>query len=164
MEHFKQETFDEAQASADITDPSCVAARASATAVAQTAIDSVLAAHDLDAIIAPTGEPAWLTDPVNGDTYIGPYTAPPAAIAGYPTITIPVGYISGLPVGISFLGGDRSEPELLALAYALEQAIDVRVPPTFPDSVVFEGFVPPPPSPGTEPPADSPAPSASPAS
>jgi amidase len=122
-----------------------------------------MAAHGLDAIIAPTGEPAWLTDAVAGDTYIGPYTAPPAAIAGYPAITIPVGYISGLPVGITFMGGDRSEPRLLALAYALEQRIDVRVPPTFPSSVVFEGYVPPPPSAqpesvGSPPPSGSPTP------
>lgn len=160
MEHFGQETFEEAQAAAAIDDPSCVAARASARAAAQTAIDSIIKTHDLDAIIAPTGEPAWLTDPVNGDVYIGPYTAPPAAIAGYPTITIPIGYISGLPIGISFLGGDGSEPELLGLAYALEQAIDVRVPPTFPDSVLFEGYVPPPESPQPED-AGSPAPSTS---
>lgn len=143
LQHFGQETFEEAQAAPALDDPACVAARASATAAARTAIDSVLAASDLDAIIAPTGEPAWLTDLVAGDAFIGPYSAPPAAVAGYPTITLPVGSISGLPVGMSFIGGDRSEARLIALAYALEQALDVRVPPTFPASVVFEGFTPP---------------------
>jgi amidase len=138
MAAFKQETFDEAQAAPAIDDPSCVEARESATRLAQATIDETMAAGDLDAIIAPAGEPAWLSDPVVGDTFIGPYSAPAAAVAGYPSITIPAGYVSGLPVGISFIGANFSEPTLLGLAYALEQGIDVRVPPTFPDSVVLE--------------------------
>jgi amidase len=135
MAAFKQETFDEAMAAPPIDDASCVEARETATRIAQEAIDGTLAAHDLDAIIAPSGEPAWLTDPVAGDTFTGPYSAPPAAIAGYPSITIPAGSVAGLPVGISFIGANHAEPRLLSLAYALEQAMDARVAPTFPDSV-----------------------------
>jgi amidase len=144
MEHFKQETFDEAQAAPAIDDPSCAEARMIATATAQTAIDSLMEAHDLDAILAPAGEPAWLTGPETGDVYVGPYSAPPAAVAGYPAVTFQVGDISGLPVGATLFGRKWSEPTLLALAYAYEQAHSVRVPPTMPASVEFEGFVPPP--------------------
>jgi amidase len=135
MAVFKQEVFEEAQAAPPIDDPSCVEARETATRLAQEAIDSVLAAQDLDAIVAPSGEPAFPTDPVAGDVFTGPFSASAAAVAGYPSITIPAGYVAGLPVGISFIGANHSEPKLLALAYALEQALGVRVPPTFPGSV-----------------------------
>jgi amidase len=142
MEHFKQEVFDEALAAPAIDDPACVDARTAATAAAQQAIDGLMAEHELDAILAPTGEPAWLTDTVGGDVYVGPYSAPPAAVAGYPAITFMVGDISGLPIGVSLFGSKWSEAELIGLAYAYEQANPVRVPPTLPAAVEFEGFVP----------------------
>ncbi|MDQ6795214.1 MAG: amidase [Chloroflexota bacterium] len=127
--------FDQAQASPDITDPTCVDARTSATSVAQAAINDTLAANHLDAIIGPTNGPAWVTDPVNGDLggdfskFVG--SSSPSAIAGYASVTVPAGFVGHLPVGVSFIGGRWSEPELIGLAYAFEQATHVRVPPTF---------------------------------
>jgi amidase len=93
-------------------------------------IDATLKEHQLDAIVAPSGGPAWLTDWVNGDHHSGGSSSP-AAIAGYPNITVPAGYIFGLPVGISFFGGAYQEPTLIRLAFAFEQATLVRQPPRF---------------------------------
>ena len=96
-------------------------------------IDAVMTKYMLDALVAPTGGPAWLTDLVNGDggtaTAPGPSTV--TSVAGYPHITVPAGYARGLPVGISFFGRARSEPTLIRLAYAYEQATKHRKPPTF---------------------------------
>jgi amidase len=94
-------------------------------------IDALVAKHTLDALIAPTSGPAWLTDHINGDRFDGGFSAGPAAIAGYPDITVPMGFVAGLPVGISFFGRAWSEPTLLRLAYAYEQATNHRRPPTF---------------------------------
>jgi amidase len=93
-------------------------------------IDAALAAGKLDAIVAPSGGPAWLTDLINGDHH-GGGSSSPAAVAGYPNITVPAGYIWGLPVGISFFAGAYGEPALLRIAYAFEQATHVRRPPEF---------------------------------
>lgn len=91
-------------------------------------IDRVLAEHELDAIIAPSGSPAWMTDLVLGDNFqLG--SSSPSARAGYPIITVPMGQIEGLPVGLSFFASAWSEPTLLAMAYAYEQATNKRVPP-----------------------------------
>ncbi len=91
-------------------------------------IDRVLAEHRLDAIIAPTGSPAWMTDPVLGDNF-QVSSSSPSAHAGYPIITVPMGRIEGLPVGLSFFASAWSEPTLLGLAHAYEQAANRRVPP-----------------------------------
>src|SRR5262249_11272974 len=93
----------------------------------------VMTAHALDALVAPTGGPAWLIDPVNGDggTASAPGPSSVAAVAGYPHITVPAGFVRGLPVGISFFGRAWSEPTLIKLAYAYEQATKRRRPPTF---------------------------------
>lgn len=91
-------------------------------------IDRVLAEYELDAIIAPTGSPAWLTDPVLGDNF-QVASSSPSAHAGYPIITVPMGQIEDLPVGLSFFASAWSEPTLLGLAYAYEQATNKRVPP-----------------------------------
>ena len=127
--------FDLAQATNGRGDPDCTAARTLATSTAQAAIDDTLAANNLDAIIAPTNGPAWVTDPVNGDlggdfsTFVG--SSSPPAIAGYPAITVSAGFSNGLPIGVTFIGGRWDEPGLIGLAYAFEQATHVRVPPQF---------------------------------
>jgi len=93
-------------------------------------IDKVMDEHQLDAIIGPTGGPAWPIDLVNGD-HFGGGSSSPAARAGYPNITIPAGFVHGLPVGISFFGRAWSEPQLLKISYAYEQASNHRKAPTF---------------------------------
>jgi len=127
--------FELAQETGGRPDPDCTAARTEATSTAQAAIDDLMAAEDLDAIIAPTNGPAWVTDPVNGDlggdfsTFVG--SSSPSAIAGYASITVPAGHDGPLPLGVSFIGGRWDEPTLISLAYAFEQATHVRVPPQF---------------------------------
>jgi amidase len=91
-------------------------------------VDRVMEKHNLDAIISPTGAPAWKTDLINGDNF-SVSSSSPAARAGYPNITVPMGYINGLPVGISFFGRAWSEGELIEMAYSFEQATQVRKAP-----------------------------------
>jgi amidase len=86
--------------------------------------------HKLDALVAPSGSAAWSTDLVNGDHALGDATTAPA-VAGYPHITVPAGFLWGLPVGLSFFGRAWSEPTLIKLAYAFEQSTKVRKPPRF---------------------------------
>ncbi len=93
-------------------------------------IDRVMKKYRLDAIAAPTGSPAWKTDWINGDAYILGSSSP-AAISGYPNITVPMGFIGGLPVGVSFFGRAWSEPLLLEIAYSYEQKTHHRAPPRF---------------------------------
>jgi amidase len=93
-------------------------------------IDKVMAENRLDAFMAPTGSPAWKTDLINGDSYTVSSSSP-AATAGYPNITVPMGFVEGLPVGISFFGRAWSEPLLLEIAYAYEAGTKYRTAPTF---------------------------------
>ena len=93
-------------------------------------IDRVMEEHNLDAIVSPTGGPAWKTDLTNGDNF-SVSSSSPAARAGYPNITVPMGYVDGLPVGVSFFGRAWSEPILLEVAYGFEQAGKVRRVPEF---------------------------------
>jgi amidase len=97
-------------------------------------IDFVLNEHKLDAIIARTGGPAWLTDLLNGDYYTGGYSSA-SAVSGYPHITVPAGYVAGVPVGISFFASAYSEPVLIKLAYAFEQATKARRAPKYTPTV-----------------------------
>ena len=126
------EIFDIAEATGGRASADCIAARAATTPVIQAAIDDVMAANDLDAIVAPTNNPAWVTDPVNGDSFEGfVSSSSAAAVSGYATITVPSGFVGALPVGVSFIGGRWDEPTLIGLAYDFEQATHVRVPPQF---------------------------------
>ncbi|MCC6774669.1 MAG: amidase, partial [Gemmatimonadaceae bacterium] len=93
-------------------------------------IDQVMRAHRLDALVAPTGGPAWVIDLVNGD-HFGGGSSSLAAVAGYPSITVPAGTIFGLPVGLSFIGGAWQEARLVRLAYAFERATWARRAPRF---------------------------------
>ena len=93
-------------------------------------IDAVMDKYRLDALIAPSGNPAWTTDLVNGDHFVGSSTTP-AAVAGYPSVTVPAGSAFGLPVGISFIGRAWRDDLVLTLAYAYEQATKHRRPPAF---------------------------------
>jgi amidase len=93
-------------------------------------IDATLQEHNLDAIMAPSNGPAWVTDLIGGDRFLGGSSAP-AAVAGYPNITLPAGYIYGMPIGVSFFGGAWQDATILRIAYAFEQATLVRVPPQF---------------------------------
>jgi amidase len=119
---FGQELFEAAQAtSGDMADADYLAARSGATQIARAGLDGALTSDRLDALIALTGHPAWLTDHVLGD-YHSWATSSPAAVAGYPSITVPAGLVSGLPVGLSFIGPAWSEPRLIGLAHAFEQS------------------------------------------
>jgi len=129
LSRFGQETFERAEAtSGSLTDPSYVSARRVATSLARGALTDPLAASSLDAVVSLTASPAWLTDYVLGDPDVF-HTARPAAVAGCPAITVPFGYVSGLPVGVTFAGPRWSEPRLIALAHAFEQATQSRRPP-----------------------------------
>jgi amidase len=119
---FGQEIFEQAEATGGDPDESGYAvARASAHRLATGCLDSALGGHRLDAVVALTGSPAWLTDHVLGDHHVFG-TSTPCAVSGYPAISVMAGLVSGLPVGISFMGPAWSEPRLIALAYAFEQA------------------------------------------
>ena len=133
---FGQETFEHAEATSGVlTDHEYLAARREATRLARTAIAAPLAQHGVEAIVALTANPACLTDYVLGDHDVF-HTSGPAAVAGCPSITVPAGYVSGLPVGVSFFGPRWTEPRLIALAYAFEQATAVRQNPTLARSLV----------------------------
>jgi amidase len=122
LARFGQEIFERADAcSGDPADPELAEARGAATSLARTALDQPLTESGLDAVVALTANPAWLTDYVLGDHNVFNSSTPGAA-AGYPSVTVPAGAVSGLPVGLSFIGPAWSEPRLIALAYAFEQA------------------------------------------
>jgi amidase len=128
MPYFGQETFLQAE---ELTDRAYQAALALCLRLSrQEGIDKVMDEHKLDALVAPTGGPAWFTDLANGD-HSGGGSSTPAAVSGYPNITVPMGFVFGLPVGISFFGRAWSEPTLIKCAYAFEQLTKHRRPPQF---------------------------------
>jgi amidase len=132
MPYFGQETFIQAQDKGPLTDDAYIEALAHCRRLSRTeGVDVAFAKDKLDAIVAPTGGPAWLIDLVNGDCSGAGGNSSIAAVAGYPTITVPVGYSYGLPVGMSFIGKPWTEATLIKLAYAYEQAAKPRKPPRF---------------------------------
>jgi amidase len=131
MPWFGQELFVQAQAKGPLTDKKYRDALAKDHRMSRTdGIDATMKKYKLDAIVAPTGGPAWVTDLVNGDHFTGA-SSTPAAVAGYPNINVPAGYSHNLPVGISFFGRAYSEPTLIKIAYAYEQATKHRRAPQF---------------------------------
>ena len=131
MPFFGQEIFLKAEAKGPLTSREYKMALAKNLRLSRSeGFDAVMNKRKLDAMIAPTGGPAWTTDLLNGDHFTGGSSSP-AAVAGYPNINVPVGFIHGLPVGISFFGRAWSEPTLIKLAFAYEQATKFRKPPQF---------------------------------
>jgi amidase len=131
MPWFGQEIFLQAQEKGPLTTPAYKEALDKCRRLSRKeGLDVVLDQHKLDALVAPTGGPAWVIDPVNGDHFTGGNSTP-AAVAGYPTVTVPMGFVFGLPVGLSFIGRAWSESTLVRLAFAYEQATRHRRPPRF---------------------------------
>jgi amidase len=131
LPYFGQEIFTMAQTKGPLTDDAYIEALAHCRRLSRSeGLDVGLAKEKLDAIIAPTGSPPWTTDLVNGDHFLGA-SSTPAAVAGYPSVSVPMGYVHGLPVGMTFIGAAWSEPLLIKLAYAFEQTAQVRRPPRF---------------------------------
>ncbi len=132
---FGQELFLQAQETKGLADPAYVAARAtSLRAAGANGIDRMMRDNDVIALIAPTTGPAWTTDVVNGDHYAGAASSMPA-IAGYPHLTVPMGFVRGLPVGMSFIAGKWEDAKVLSLGYAFEQLTRAIRPPTFARSI-----------------------------
>ncbi len=129
MPFFGQERMLAAQSKGPLSDPEYLEALAASKRISQNGIDNALAEHNLDALIAPTRGPAWMTDNVSGDQSSGISSSSLAAISGYASITLPAGDILGLPIGISFVGAGFSDAKLIEYAYAFEQAGYVRKPP-----------------------------------
>ena len=132
MPHFGQERMIASQARGPLTDEAYLnAKRTIQRANREDGIDALMDEHQLDAIVAPTRDLPWVTDHIKGDRLDGGSSAGPAAIAGYPDISVPMGFVSGLPAGVSFFGRAWSEPVLIRIAYAYEQATQQRRAPTF---------------------------------
>ena len=132
LPYFGQEHFIRAQAKGPLTDQVYQDALAKNQRLSrQEGIDAVMDEHQLDALVTPTREPPWVIDLVDGDHIMGPTSSTLAALAGYPIVSVPAGYVFERPVGISFLGRPFSEPTLIRLAFAFEQAARIRRPPRF---------------------------------
>src|SRR5205085_7648582 len=131
MPWFGQEIMIQAQAKGPLTEQKYIDELAQNLKMSRTdGIDATMTKYNLDAIVAPTGGPAWVTDLLNGDHFSGA-SSTPAAVAGYPNINVPAGFSHELPIGISFFGRAWSEPTLIKIAYAYEQATKHRRAPTF---------------------------------
>ena len=130
MPYFGQEILLQAQERGPLTDTRYVEAVTTGRAMARHAIDTVMNEHRLDALVAPTGGPAWTTDLVNGDRYSGG-SSRPAAVSGYPNVSVPTGDVHGLPIGLSFFGRAWSESTLIRVAFAFEQMRQARRRPRF---------------------------------
>jgi len=131
LQYFSQDLFMQAEEKGPLTDAAYLDAVQKIQQLArERGIDLVMTKNRLDALIAPTNTPAWVTDHLNGDRFSGG-SSTPAAVAGYPSITVPCGYAGGMPVGISFFGRAWSEPTLIKIAFAYEQATRQRRAPKF---------------------------------
>jgi len=129
MPFFGQETMEAAQEKGPLSDPQYLYALAESKRISQTAIDTALSENSLDAIVAPANSAAWLTDHVNGDTTFGLSSSSYAAVSGYPSVTVPAGFVHGLPIGVSFIAGAYSDKSLIDIAYAFERASEARRAP-----------------------------------
>jgi len=135
LPYFRQELLELAQAKGDLDEAAYREARAACLRIARDeGIDRALREHALDALVAPTTGPAWVIDPIAGDRSVGGCSGP-AAIAGYPHVTVPAGFVHGLPIGLSLFGGAYREGALLRYAHAFERATGARRAPTFVPSV-----------------------------
>jgi amidase len=139
LRYFGQDNLVKAQVCGPLTDKKYKDAREKCLRLTRAeGIDAIMDKHKLDALVAPTSGPAWVTDLVNGDHFAGGSSSP-AAVAGYPAITLPMGHLFGLPVGLTFYGRAWSEPTLLKLAYSFEQTTKAYKPPRFLLTVDFKG-------------------------
>jgi amidase len=131
MPYFAQELFDMAAKSKGTDEPTYKARREKSYGLAKGAIDGMLKQADATILVQPTYGPAWLSDPIYGDQYNGPSSSELPAISGYPNLTVPMGLVRGLPVGMSFIGPAYSDGKLLEAGYVYEQASRARVAPTY---------------------------------
>ncbi len=130
MPIFGQNILEESQLKGPLSEPDYLEALATIQRATRNGIDSVLGEHELDALIAPSNGPAWMTDHVNGEIAYGIGSSTFAAVSGYANITVPAGFVSGLPIGVSFIGTAFSEKTLIDIAYAFEQVSMARRPPS----------------------------------
>jgi amidase len=131
MPYFGQETFLKAESLGPLTSKEYLSALGKCRQLSRKeGIDAIMNGKKLDALIAPTDAPGWVTDLILGDHYVGG-SSTAAAVAGYPSVTVPAGFVYGMPVGISFFGRPWTEASLITLAFAFEQATRIRRPPRF---------------------------------
>jgi amidase len=129
MPFFGQDGMEAAQKMGPLSEDAYLKALSDSKRISQAAIDGALKSNRIDALIAPANSPAWLTDHIKGDVDFGLSSSSYAAISGYASVTVPAGFVHGLPVGVSFIAGAYSDKQLIDLAYAFEQASKVRRPP-----------------------------------
>jgi len=130
MPIFGQDRMLDADEAGELSDDKYLNALRASKRLSQAGIDNALSEHSLDALIAPTNGPAWITDHVNGDSF-HVSSSSYAAVSGYPNVTVPAGFVAGLPIGLSFIGTMNSDKALIEIAYAFEQATAIRRPPEF---------------------------------
>jgi amidase len=130
MPVFGQEIFLKTAEKGPLTDAAYLTALENSKDFARRTLDKLIAEHQLDALIAPTNGPSWMIDNINGDSF-GIGSSSLAAVSGYPSITVPAGFVSGMPIGLSFIGKAWNEKQLIEIAYAFEQTTGVRKPPEF---------------------------------
>ncbi len=131
MPYFAQETFLTAAKTKGLSDPAYLAARQKGQAAAAGAIDAMLKSADASVIVSPSYGAAWFSDPVHGDRSTGASASQLPAVSGYPHLTVPMGLVDSLPVGLSFIGTAHSEAQLLGAGYAYEQLAKARVAPRY---------------------------------